>query len=204
MSFDHLLNHRVSIFAMYYSIAYQHVVRYRESDEELRALETRGVTEDELNSVERQIETCYQRREESAVIAITFAGMALEAFFYDYAADQLGDGFVKEHLDKLDLKSKFLVYPRLLVGKAPEKSTASYQMLGKLVALRNDLVHFKSKSFPIAELNRASDFHSELNERLRHGAENAVDCVMSVIGELDRLHGGGTTFALAMLSGVQP
>jgi len=58
---------------------------------------------DELGDIPQRLEQCYEEREQSAIIAITFAGMALEAFLYDYAAERLGDTFVAQHLDKLDL-----------------------------------------------------------------------------------------------------
>jgi hypothetical protein len=144
------------------------------------------------------MEESYEERERSAVVAITFAGMALEAFFYDYAAEKFGDSFVRNHLDKLDLKSKFLVYPRLICGKQPDKSRPAYENLGRLVALRNELVHFKSKPFRVEELHKASDFHGALNERLKVSVDKAVNCVMQIMGELDRLHGEGSYFELRM------
>jgi hypothetical protein len=201
MAFDDLMRHRVSIYAMYYKIAYERVVLYQERDNELRTLETRRVAEEEINEIAARTEECYQEREQCAVVAVTFAGMALEAFFYNYAAESLGDNFVQEHLDRLDLRSKFLVYPYLVCGKSPDKSKAAYHNLGQLAKLRNDLVHFKSKSFPITDLDKASDFHDNLNERLRRGVLESTKCVMLVMSELDTLH-GGSAFTITMRSAI--
>lgn len=198
MALKHLSTHRVSIHAMYYQIAREAAARYHQRDAEYAALETGPTGEEELSEYSRRMEECYAEREQSAVVAITFSGMTLEAFFYDYAAEELGDAFVKAHLDKLDLKAKLLIYPRLVCGKGPDKSKAVYASLGRLVKLRNELVHFKSKSFPVQELERASDFHTTLNQRLNTGVDDAVDTVMQVMTELDVLHGSGAGFALRM------
>jgi hypothetical protein len=189
MSFEALRTHRVSIHAMYYAIAKHHAQRYHELDRELNELQTRGIAEEELGKASREINDCYEERERGAVISITFAGMSLEAFFYDYAAEALGDSFVRQHLDRLDLKSKFLVYPRLVCGQSPEKDHHAYSSLDSLVSLRNELVHFKSQGFPLEQIHKASEFHEQLNQRPNTGVDNAVRCVMSVMAELDRLHG---------------
>jgi hypothetical protein len=128
--------------------------------------------------------------------------MALEAFLYDYAAEKLGDNFVREHLDKLSLPSKFLVYPRLVCGKRSDKSGAAYGSLRQLNSLRNDLVHFKSRSFDLGDLHRASGFHDHLNDMLREGVENAMRCVTLVMSELDGFY-GGSAFRIAMTSMVE-
>jgi hypothetical protein len=183
---------------MYYKIASECAARYHQRDAEYAAFEAGPVDEEELSEFSRRMNECYEEREQCAVIAITFSGMALEAFFYDYAADELGDTFVQEHLDKLDLKSKFLIYPRLVGGKSPDKSKAVYQSLGRLVKLRNELVHFKSKPFQGHELDKASDFHVTLNQRLKSGVDDAVNCVMQVMTELDLIHGSSAGFAMRM------
>jgi hypothetical protein len=183
---------------MYYAISKEHAKQYEEFDRELNELQTQGIAEEEYERVTRRIEACYEKRERAAVIAITFAGMSLEAFFYDYAAEALGDNFVKQHLDRLDLKSKFLIYPQLVCGSSPNKDVHAYSSLDSLVSLRNDLVHFKSQGFPVEELERAAEFHDQLNRRLQAGVENGVRCVMLVMEELDRLHGKGPFFQARM------
>jgi len=181
---------RVSIHAMYYRIACLQADTYRERDTELAALGPEFMQEDLPN----RREVCYEERERAAVIAITFSGMAVEAFLYDYAAEKLGDQHVKEHLDRLDVKTKFLRYPQLVCGRAPDKSCAAYLALKKLVSLRNELVHFKSESFATWKMHKASDFHTHLNDKLKAGVSDSVACVLAAVDEIDRLHGGGTEF----------
>lgn len=179
---------------MYYKIAHDHARHYQDRDTEHSKLRTDLTCAEELSEISRRLEQCYEERARSAVIAITFAGMALEAFFYDYAADQLGDAFVKDHLDKLDLPSKFLEYPRLICGKSPDKSRAAYGSLKSLVSLRNRLVHFKSKPFNLDKTDEASDFHDELNKILHVGVDRAIEAVRLVLTELGALQGDRSLF----------
>ena len=46
-----------------------------------------------------KIEMNYEQQWRSAMIAVTLAGMTLEAFFFDYAADGLVDAYGIQHLD---------------------------------------------------------------------------------------------------------
>lgn len=84
------------------------------------------------------------RIDQAAMTAIVFAGMALEGFIYDYAAQNLSDSFVSKYLDKLDLKAKWVVVPRLVLGKQLDLGGKGLNLLGDLIRLRNGLVHPKS------------------------------------------------------------
>ncbi len=189
---------------MYYRIAVEHAEKYKTLDKELKKLETYNVAEDDIEKTGAKIISCYENKEKSAVIAITFSGMCLEAFFYDYAAEVLGDEYVKEHLDKLDLKSKFVIYPKLVCGNEPDKKKKAYNSVHNLKKLRNELVHFKSKSFKLNELDKASDYHTELNNKLKSGVNNAIKCVPFVMQELDKLHNDGSNFYLRMQWSIEP
>lgn len=190
--------HRISMHAMYYKIAIEQATRYHERDSEHSELEMDMANAEELSDISRRLNQCYEERAQSAVIAITFAGMTLEAFFYDYAAGRLGDSVITKRRDRLNLPSKFLEYPRLVCGKSPDKSAAAYTSLEKLVRLRNALVHFKSLPFGVQELHKASDFHDQLHERLRIGVDGAIESVHLVLTELGALHGDGSLFDLRL------
>jgi len=176
---------RVSIHALYYHIAQQQAQVYQDQTAEHQRLDNdKEGSEENL----KQKEACYERIRSAAVIAVTFAGMAIEAFLYDYAATQLGDDYVRKHLDRLDPKSKFLVYPQLICGKQPDKNGPAYKSLSQLVKLRNDFVHFKSRPFPALDPRKAEAIHDELDDRLRTGVRESIECVTLVMDELDRLH----------------
>jgi hypothetical protein len=135
------------------------------------------------------IENLTEQQWQAAMIAVTFAGMTLEAFFYDYAADALGDSYVRDHLDKLDLPSKYLVYPKLVCGAAPKKDQHTFELVRNLTRLRNDLVHAKSKAFGLKQLEAAAGHYEEYHARLDRGVDEAITCVLAVMRELDQLHG---------------
>jgi hypothetical protein len=94
----------------------------------------------------------------ASVQTILFAAMAFEAAIYDYAALHLGDKYVREHLDKLDVLSKWIVCLRLIAGYELPKERAPYAALKRLVGARNRLAHSKSERFegesPQAQLER--------------------------------------------------
>lgn len=190
----------VNVHAMYYKIAKEQATKYRVLNDQLNDLQTRSIADKEIGEIQRRID---EQRGQAAVIAITFSGMSLETFFYDYAAHALGDKYVNAHLDRLDLKSKFVVYPQLVCGKAPDKSDKSdksdkaYRSLYKLVSLRNDLVHVESKVFKREGLHKDANVYAKL-QNLAAGVDNAVKCGMLVMDELDTLHGGTELFALRM------
>ncbi len=185
------MKHRVSIHAMYYKIAEDSEAEYWLQDEKLNRLESASVGEDEMEKNLKAQAEAYGKRERSAVVAITFSAMSLEAFFFDYAADSLGDKFVDNHLDKLDMKSRFVVYPRMVIGKGPNKGGQAYERVSTLQVIRNKLVHFKSKSF---DLSKASAYHDHLNDEIKMGVESSTESVRLVMKELDSLHGGETMF----------
>lgn len=98
---------------------------------------------------------------------IVFAGLCVESAIYDYAAVQLGDDYVREHFEKMDLISKWVVIPRLVCGRQVRKGAAAYSRLKKLVQSRNSLVHHKSWQFipsskeHIDKLNKESAKYEE-------------------------------------------
>ena len=115
--------------------------------------------------------------------------MCLEAFFYDYAASKVGDSYVQKHLDRLDLPSKLLIYPRLVCGESINKDSDVFAGVKRLNKERNNLVHFKSKHFETADLKGADDFHNMLNQRFRAALKDGIKVIHAVMKAIDKLHG---------------
>ena len=157
--------HRISAYRTYFRIAKINQSLFHECKQTQVAREA-NVGEDEQAEAFEAIESLTEQQRQAAVIAVTFAGMTLEAFFYDYAADALGDQYVKDHLDKLDLPSKYLVYPKVVCGTAPNKGEHTFELVRNLTRLRNELVHAKSKAFPLTQLDAAADHYDEYHARL--------------------------------------
>lgn len=86
------------------------------------------------------------RLSEDAHIAVVFACMALEAFIYGYALSAYSDTYVERFLSRLDLRAKWVVIPELISGHAFPRDTHAYELLDRLVQMRNDLSHQKASS----------------------------------------------------------
>lgn len=180
--------HRISAYRTYFRIAKANRDLFHEC-KQTRVVREANVGEEELAEAFETIERLTEQQWRAAMIAVTFAGMTLEAFFYDYGADALGDQYVKDHLDKLDLPSKYLVYPKLVCGNAPKKGEHTFELVKNLARLRNDLVHAKSKAFPLAQVHAAAEHYDDYHARLEKGVDDAIECVLAVMRELDKLHG---------------
>jgi hypothetical protein len=83
----------------------------------------------------------------AGIQTIVFASMCFESAIYEYADDHLGDKYVKDHIDKLDVLSKWLLVLRLVDGYELREDRAPYSAFKALVSARNRLVH--SKSAPV-------------------------------------------------------
>ena len=180
--------HRISAYRTYFRIARVNQDLFHKC-KQTRVVREANVGEDELAEVFETIEHLTEQQWQAAMTAVTFAGMTLEAFSYDYAADSLGDQYVQDHLDKLDLPSKYLVYPKLVCGTAPKKGEHTFGLVRNLARLRNDLVHAKSKVFPLARLETAAEHYDDYHARLAKGTDDAIERVLAVMRELDNLHG---------------
>jgi hypothetical protein len=76
-----------------------------------------------------------------------FTALCLESLINDYCALRKSNSFLKNHVDKLDTPSKWLIIPKLITGKEISSDSQAYELLKELFALRNEMVHPKSKEF---------------------------------------------------------
>jgi len=180
---------RINLTRHYYRICAEQVSAYQTLDANLRKPIPSRLSPAKIKATLYKKEQQYENREQSAVIGIAFAGMCLEAFFYDYAASKLGDTYTQEHLDKLDLPSKLLIVPLLVCGKSIDKSSDVFAKVKRLTKDRNYLVHFKSKRFEAADLKGADEFHAQLNKKFCAALGNGIDAIQVVMRALDKLHG---------------
>jgi len=111
---------------------------------------TKTKGEDEKVLLEKEFDLTEQKLAKSSLIVIVFSAMAIEAYIYDYAARNLGDAFVKDHLDKLDTLSKWIVIPELITGRELPRHQKWFELLKKLIKARNSIIHYKSFEGPRA------------------------------------------------------
>lgn len=129
-------------------------------------------------------EVCTQR-DIAGVETIVFAAMCFESAIYDYAADHLGDTYVKEHLDKLDVLSKWVLIMRLVAGYEFQKSHAPYAALKGLVSARNKLVHSKSEPFDFENMEKQVDGLIMAQERRHQAIHNAYRAIVLVSVDIE-------------------
>lgn len=94
---------------------------------------------EELNELER-------KKTDAGFQTIVFSAMSLEAAIFDFAAVHLGDDYVRDHLDKLDLLSKWVIALRFISGLELIPGKEPYNSIKQVVTARNLLVHCKSEA----------------------------------------------------------
>jgi hypothetical protein len=103
--------------------------------------------------------TDYYEREnayrETAIKAVVFAGLAVEAGIYELAASHLGDKFTKDYVERMDVGAKWMLVPRLICGSSLDEGGPGMNLLNELIQVRNLLVHHKSLAMPA--LNSVED-----------------------------------------------
>lgn len=118
-----------------------------------------------------------------AVSATVFAAMAAESFIFEYGAERLGDGYVRDHLDNLKLEAKWLIYPRLVCGRSLDNGGRAMDLLRKLVKSRNRLVHYKRRPSSV----RAEDPTDPMLHELEVFANEALQALDHLARELDAI-----------------
>jgi hypothetical protein len=120
------------------------------------------------------------------VKAIIFGALCLEAFIYDYASHKISDNYTREYLDKLDLRAKWVIIPKLVTGKEFPRDSQAFEHLGKLKKARNDLVHAKSKPIPRDDKEWAELFERKTGD-IEVAELNPYETVIEVLTEFRNL-----------------
>ncbi|MFK3976760.1 hypothetical protein [Shewanella vesiculosa] len=119
-----------------------------------------------------------------AIKAIVFSSMCVESAINNYAGTQLGDNYYDNHLNNLDVLSKWVVIPDLVCGKSIDKSGPAYNSLKKLIKARNKLVHNKSKEYNPTDPNLYK--HLEKSEvDFKNDFENSLKALYLLRMEMD-------------------
>lgn len=111
---------------------------------------------------------------------IIFTCMYLEAFIYDYAAVKMGDTFVKS-LEKLDLKNKWKIIPRLGCGYDINFSDNQFRLFGQIISERNQLIHSKTKDIKVVTVELKKDDKNKIE------LKDCISCLKFMIGEINRI-----------------
>jgi hypothetical protein len=116
----------------------------------------------------------------SAMVTVVFSVATIESYINEYGIKNFSSSYFDNYLDKLDIKSKWVIYPKLVTGKQIDAGSQTFESLGKLISLRNRLVHDRTRKKRICDLD-GSDWVTELE------AEEAVNTVRKLVKELAKL-----------------
>jgi len=174
--------------AWYYSeLAQRHLSTMEEGVAREAELARSGqITREELDEVTPELSDVRDSIRDAAISAVVFAGMAIEAYIYDYSARNLGKSFTDGHVDTLNVESKWVVIPKLITGKSFPKDRQAFQLLKRLIKSRNALVHSKSRNIRPSELT-VDAIESRDNES-RQNARDAVRAIFLLAEEIEGMH----------------
>lgn len=82
-----------------------------------------------------------------STIITVFSALCLESLINDYGIIKTSSSYFKNYLDKLDTVSKWVIIPKVIMGKSISTDGDAFQLLKDLYSKRNRLVHPKSKIF---------------------------------------------------------
>jgi len=122
----------------------------------------------------------------SGTTTVVFAALCLEAFIYDYAARYFSSSYVENYLDKLNLIAKWVVIPKLVLGKEFPRDSQAFERLVKLKRARDTLVHAKSRPAP-ANSEEEEKLLEALERKETENFENAYRTVIEVLTQLRNL-----------------
>jgi hypothetical protein len=130
-----------------------------------------------------------RRHDIAGVQTILFAAMTFEAAIYDYAALHLSDKYVRDHLDKLDMLSKWIICLRLIADYEIPKERAPYAALKRLVGARNRLVHSKSERLGDPNVSAQLERLRAESEQHWEDVHTAFRAIVLMSSELERVVG---------------
>ncbi|WP_346889164.1 hypothetical protein [Clostridium sp. UBA1056] len=131
-------------------------------NEELKKYDGIKLTEENYQYISYEKSMIETEQNKYILSIIVFSALAVESYIYDYGARRLGDNIMKDHLDKLDIISKWVIIPKMITGKSIDKSGEGYCRLKELIQCRNSIVH--NKSTPI-EMSNIEDFLEKVESK---------------------------------------
>jgi hypothetical protein len=144
-----------------------------EQENFLDGIMSRGNSDDDVDV----IITSNDEIEEIAHIVIVFSALTLEAYINHYGINRISGNYFTKYLDRLDLIAKWIIVPKVVTGKQLDPGSKAMQELEWLVALRNRLVHYKSKKITVDNLS-GNDF------LWYEDAERAIRAVIRIVNAL--------------------
>lgn len=191
-------SYRVSMQKTYFCLCLSQIDAYRKILSDINELETGPVPEEEAHIAQMNLAVLEEEKEQAVVAPVISAAMCLEAFSYDYAATHLGDKYTRKHLEKLDVPSRLVIATKLVTGKDFPTDCAAYGNMKSVIKQRNSLVHFKSKNYDMADMDKARKYIDELSAEIEKTVNICADAVRGIMIEIDKLHGRGRFYEFSI------
>lgn len=115
-----------------------------------------------------------------SMITVVFCIMTLESFINEYAIINYSKSYFKNYLDKLDLKTKWIIIPKLINGSQINTNSDAFKLFLKALKIRHKLVHDKTKI-----INIWKPF--EYDWIFEEDAEISINAVKKMLNELKKL-----------------
>lgn len=138
--------------------------------------------QEELNKKEEIDYICIQSAEiqRCSMITVVFCIMTLESFINEYAIVNLSKSYFKNYLDKLDLKAKWIIIPKLITGNQIDTGSEAFELFLKTLKIRHKIVHDKTKI-----INVSKPF--EYDWIFEEDAEISINAVKEMFAELKKI-----------------
>ena len=98
----------------------------------------------------------YHKSYSSAIASVAFQAFAVEAYINFYGAKKLGKSTFNDHYERISIKDKIVIIPRIATSRDFPKGEKIYELVKKLFTQRDKLVHHKGKSINFKECTEES------------------------------------------------
>lgn len=182
----------------YFEISIKHFIEFQEFNEKLknawllidRVSQKYDVEGDDKDSkeIERLLNDAAgfrNERDASGHIAIIFSAMCLEAIINRYAISRSSKKYFENYLDKLDVKAKWVIFPKIFSDAEFNIESQAFEFLGKVIKLRNELVHYKSKI--VKYTFTLSDTIRKKEDEFVKDVKNSIRAMIYVVEGLRRI-----------------
>lgn len=189
----------------YFEISVKHFKEFWEFNEKLKSTwskideiskryETEGDDEDskEIEKLLNIAAGFRNDRDASGHVSIIFSAMCLETIINHYAIARSSIKYFRNYLDKLDVKAKWVTIPKLFSNVEFNRDSQAFELLAKLITMRNELVHFKPKK--IEYTFTLSDEVRQEEDEFVIKVQNSIKTMILVIDELKRIDDNWTEF----------
>lgn len=122
--------------------------------EKLNQSDIKSMKDDRINELSRdnnvnEVITNFFGLRTFGSMVIVYSALCLESLINDYCVFRKSSTYFKNHIDKLDTPSKWLLVPKIITNKEISSDSETYELIKDLYSLRNSLVHPKSKEVDI-------------------------------------------------------